>query len=852
VLRTKLRPPVHGHEYVARRRLHTALDDAARSPLTLVVAPAGSGKTSLLSAWSTGRRRAWLSLDETDRDVVQLWADVIAALETVVPGCGTRASGVLGRPGTVREAIDVLLDDLEETPPEPAVLVIDDAQAVAGASDVAATTALFVSHLPPWLRVMMASRTAPEIPLARLRAHGGVSELHYSELQFDDAESRGLLRAVAPRLPEDRLAGLAEWSQGWAAGLQLAALTARVAAAAANGTDPWSDERSVAMVTDFLWNDVLAAEDPDVVEVLLATAVVERIDPELARRLTGRDDASRLLERARARGLFVSPLEAEGFEVHGIVRDVLRAELARRGRLADQHVLAAECFVERDQVAQGLEHWLAADRPREALRLLASRCAQLYDAGREATIRRALARIPAAVTGGDPRATLELAWCHLLVDRERFHELSDGLEAWAKDAPGVPDDLRRQLDMVGAIAATTRGAWGSGAATAARTASALGPAWWIDPLGRFAWNMVARDVALSGRWDDDSGEVRRVARALSLDRERSVAFEGTRSLGLALAGRPVDALRVAAGLRDSAAFAEMTILRTEVSTAEALARLEVGERETAVQLLREVVETPPGPVAYAPLLALLALAEASSGSGDHTRAGTELGAASELVARELPGPDARSLLATTAVRVALGAGDVDAAAGWTTRIIDPFWRAIADTRLLIAHGRPEEAREVLAAARPVSDRHRVVHGLLTHRVATDPVDQAPLLAALELAVSRAMLQTVAAEGPEILAAVEAAAWRVPAPWLERLRAAGRPQPGPEDGPPLTRWEPLTDREMEVLRLLPTRLTLREIGDQLFVSHNTVKSHVKAIYRKLECATRAEASERIRSSGRTLR
>ena len=100
--------------------------------------------------------------------------------------------------------------------------------------------------------------------------------------------------------------------------------------------------------------------------------------------------------------------------------------------------------------------------------------------------------------------------------------------------------------------------------------------------------------------------------------------------------------------------------------------------------------------------------------------------------------------------------------------------------------------------------------------------------------------------------MESMAWRLPAPWLERLRTAARPQLPPGDGTSLTQWEPLTDREMEVLRLLPTQLTLREIGDQLFVSHNTVKSHVKAIYRKLGCATRAEASERVRAWSRAPR
>jgi LuxR family maltose regulon positive regulatory protein len=137
-------------------------------------------------------------------------------------------------------------------------------------------------------------------------------------------------------------------------------------------------------------------------------------------------------------------------------------------------------------------------------------------------------------------------------------------------------------------------------------------------------------------------------------------------------------------------------------------------------------------------------------------------------------------------------------------------------------------------------------------VAADATDESALLSALELAVSRSLVRTVAAEGPEAVEAVEAQAWRVPATWLELVRETARPRLRPADAASLTQWESLTDREIEVLRLLPTPLTLREIGDQLFVSHNTVKSHVKAIYRKLGCVTRAEAAERIRAVGRTPR
>ena len=822
VLRTKLRPPAPGGRLLDRPRLRARLDEATAAPLTLVVAPAGSGKTSLVAGWvaaSTGRACAWLSLDETDRDVAQLWAGIAATLGTSV------------RADTVLETVDALLDDLDAHPRGPTVLVLDDAHVLEGAPLAAESLAMFVAHLPGWLRVVLTSRTTAGLPLSRLRARGLLQEVEYAELRFSPGESDDLLRELAPSLPAARRADLAAHAHGWAASLQLAALATRTGSEIELGLD------DAALLNDYLWDEVLAAEEPDVLETLLATSVAERIDAGLAQRLTGRADAPALLELARARGLLVTRLEVDTYRVHDLVRVALVREAERRtpGRVRDLHAVAAQWCAEHDEVALALEHWLAADRPREVVRLLAANTGRLYDAGREETIRRVIARIPPGLTAGDPAATVDLAWCHAIVERERFLELAGELERFDAASP----DQAPGVLLIRGVAALSRGDWVGGGHIVDRSAELLGASWRSDRTGQFVWNMIARAIALTERWDDDAPEVVRVVQALSLDAGRRNALQPSRAVGLALAGRPDAALRVTTEAHASGVPTRMSTGRAETAIAEALARRERGERERATRELLEIVALPMGLATFVHLHAWLALAEIRLEDGDLDHAELMFGEASQLVTRHLTGPDARSLLARTGARLALADDRLADAERWAGQVDDDFWGGVVRYRVTA------DPRH-LDGVRPRCPRHRVVLDLLRFRATGD---DARLQAALDVAVPLGLVQTVAGEGPEVAAAVEATGWQLPRPWLTAFRAAvARPERRAGVAP----VEPLTERELDVLRYLPTTMTLREIADQLYISQNTVKTHVKAIYRKLGCTTRAEVADRLRADRRTAR
>ena len=190
---------------------------------------------------------------------------------------------------------------------------------------------------------------------------------------------------------------------------------------------------------------------------------------------------------------------------------------------------------------------------------------------------------------------------------------------------------------------------------------------------------------------------------------------------------------------------------------------------------------------------------------------------------------------------------MDDARRWATQVQDPFWSGVSSARVLLATGEAALAGDVLKTAEPRSLRHRVIEGLLLWRTTSDSVEaERQLLDAVRLASTHSLIQTVASEGGEVVEAVERLAWQAPQAWLSRLRRASVPGYGPRTSRVTGPVEALTERELEVLRMLPSRLTLREIADELFISINTLKFHLKVIYHKLGCNSRAEAAETARA------
>jgi LuxR family maltose regulon positive regulatory protein len=841
VFRSKLRAP-STQQLLRRAALIDQLELCTSMPLALVVAPAGTGKTSLVATWAATSTSptAWLSLDESDHDATHFWTGVLVALEALIHDELPHAHTLLQRPGSVDEAVVGLLDDLETIDRPPSTLVIDNTHVIDDNTEAVSSLAVFLQHVPIWLHVVLLARRTPFLPLARMRARGELGEIGYADLRFLDDEAGEMLRIYAPLLDEDSIQQVVARADGWAAGIQLAALAAR---STRSKQDVRPEDRENLFVSDYVWREVFAAESSDLVDALLDIAVVERVNPNLAMCLSGVSDARALLSEAESRGLFVTRLgSSDWYEIHTLVRERLRAELVRRSpsRAAEMHVRAARWFEETGEIALALDQWITADQPREALRLLAAKATALYDSGREATITRTIAALPATVARDDLDAAVEFAWSNLLVSRQVFLQAVDRASTWARQVPELSSTVRGRLTMLQSIAATVQGDWSRGGDLARRALGEQGGDWPADPLGRLSWNMVARDIALSERWQA-SDEIRILQHEVSSDPERRLAFEGTRALGESLAGHPVDALRIVAGVREAAKATSMSMLRLELAAAEAIAHRELGDRPRAQSELVALGSLSPGPVGYASLLADLELARMHLDEGDVGRAQAAFTRATELVESDLGGAGARSWLGRVGTEVALANGDVDQARRWSVTVDDSFWGPIGRARIQLALSNSSAALQFSNEAAARCARHEVIRSLVRSRALKSHDESvAQAAAAAELASACGLVQTVAFEGAESVRLMELAAWRVPSSWLDRVRRAA-PAADAARLESLGLVETLTDREREVLRLLPSRLTLSEIADELFISMNTLKFHLKVIYRKLGCSSRAEAA-----------
>ncbi len=232
LLRSKLRPPAAPDYFIPRPRLNQLLDQLASYPLTLVVAPAGSGKSQLVSNWvhETDLRTAWLSLEETDDDPAEFWLGISTALEELLPTCSLTVHDLLARGAPASDVVRSLLESLEAASTEHCMLILDDVHVLRSAVTTE-SLALFVQHLPVWLHVMLLDRRDPLLPLDRLRVRGQLAELRFAELRFAPSEARLLLVRLAPDLTDTELEEAVVHTDGWAAGVQLIGLAARSARA---------------------------------------------------------------------------------------------------------------------------------------------------------------------------------------------------------------------------------------------------------------------------------------------------------------------------------------------------------------------------------------------------------------------------------------------------------------------------------------------------------------------------------------------------------------------------------------------------------------------------------------------
>jgi LuxR family transcriptional regulator, maltose regulon positive regulatory protein len=900
LLATKLHIPRTRRGFVVRPRLVDRVAQAEGGELTLVCAPTGFGKTALLADWARRDPRpvAWLSLDDADNDPARFWRHVAVALDQVRPGVARQVAALLQglQPTSFQAVVTTVVNELAGVA-EELVLVVDDYHLIQ-APPVHQSVEFLVEHLPVCLRLVVAARADPPLPLARLRARGQLAELRERDLRFTPTEAAALLHAaVGPELPSSAVAALAERTEGWVAGLQLAALSLQGHADPAAFVAGFSGSHRY--VLDYLSEEVLERQPEQVREFLLESSVLERLCGPLCDAVTGHTDTQQLLEQVERANLFLVPLdEVRGWwRFHHLFADLLRARLQQQQpeRLPTLHRAAAAWSEEQGLVDDAVRHALAAGDPNWAGRLLERHLDQTLRRGERVTLRRHLEALPAEVVRSRPGLVLAqamLAVHHARLDEaERLLEHADRAVDRQPDPeqPPVPTEggmVSRVPAAIALVRAQLAAARGDPEQTARFASSAVahlsegevGPRLWARYLLALADWLAGRVEQAEPAFTEVLAEGRAAAEPHPLLSACLYLGEVQRArgrLGAALATYREGLELAAQGGQPSAFHAA----DARVGLGQVL--YERNQLEEARQHLTEGLALS-RPLGWPQLsiLALVTMAWIRQAAGDPDGALQTMNEACRLMPAIQTSTWYHPAAAERA-RLLLAQGQVDQAARWAeaqglTAEDEPSYLGEREhlvlVRVLLAQQAPERALGLLERLHtPAVDQGRtgsVIEVRALQALALDASgDQAGALAALAEALAlgapEGYLRVFLDEGSPMAALLrqllvgrrqQQPAAAAPREYLALLVEAFE-QAGLPIRPPVGRGvvvaglvEPLTERELEVLELLAAGAPNRAIAEQLVVTQETVKKHLSHLFDKLQVANRTQAVARARQLG----
>ncbi|MFL5964566.1 MAG: LuxR C-terminal-related transcriptional regulator [Gaiellaceae bacterium] len=866
-----------GPAVVGRDALFEMLSAAERAGgVTLVSAPAGSGKTILLRSWldeaGLRDRAAWVSVDRNEQDAQRFWLSVIDELRGSV-GAEAYVEKLAPTPAFEGAAVvERLLSGLQSLD-EPALLVIDDLQELAS-PEALTHLEILLARRPALLRIVLATRRDPQLGLHRLRLAGQLTEIRASDLLFTLEETCELLADSGVALSEEGIVLLHTRTEGWAAGLRLAALSLAGHPEPERFVEEFSgSERTVA---DYLLAEVLERQPDDVRRLLLRTSILERVNGALADILTEASGSEGILHGLERANAFVVALDAERswFRYHSLFADLLRLELRRTESnvVRELHQAAADWYAQHEYPVEAIRHAQAAEDWQNAARMLADHTRGLYLRGQGATAHTLLAAFPAGELA-DPELTLLRASEPIRLGM--VEEAAAYVASAEANASAVAAERRHrfQVNLAAARLALAR--------TRGDAASVLGD---LESLRGLMETQAPNDVALH---NDAKAAMLMNLGIAELWSSRSEEAEAHLEQGLELARR-IGAPYVEAGclahLSMATAILHSFALGREraveaIAIAEAhgwaseatfgvapatLAGIEVGQGrfeeaeywlERAEQVLRPDVEP------AAELLLYLVRGELLSAKGQENEAIDAFRAFERrqtlLVAPHALRVATRGFLAQALVRV----GDTASARATLDEMTeeDRDWgeSRAAFASLHLAEGDAEAAVEVLA---PMLDGSAPalttspVQAFLLDALAREALGD---LDAAEASIERA-LERAEPEGiilPFVTTPVRELLERHPrhrtahAALLSDILdvLAGSSLPAPAGQRPELR-EDLSESELRVLRYLPSNLSAPEIGRELYLSLSTIKTHMRHIYAKLGVHRRTEAVDRARELG----
>lgn len=880
---------------VSRQRLTDRLRVHPLPKLVLISAPAGFGKTTLLSEWCSRpypATRLWVSLDTADNDPVRFWLAIILALQTVNPHMGDRTLALIQAPQSapLQTIVATLVQELTLCN-HPMVLICDDYHHIT-AHSIHAAMASLIDQMPPNLRIVMISRTDLPLPLARLRAHGDLTEIRMTELQFTPDEATTFFnQRMALGLPPEAIKLLVERTEGWIVGLHLAAL-------ALQGQD---DPQTLLMnftgshhyIADYLVEEVLHQQPDDIQQFLLTTSILQRLTGPLCDTVTGQSDSHNRLKQLTEANLFLVPLDAQRrwYRYHHLFAEMLHNSLQRTcppSQIATLHRRASAWYAHQGWLIDAVTHALAAKDLIWATQLMEQASEQMLVTGVWRTLLDWVQAVPDHLVRSRPRLTLMYAW--VLFFTGQMGRIDTYIQCVERqtDSRLEPDNLAGRYSALQACRTTLQGDITQSISLAKQALASL-------PTDDLLWrSIVAIALGTAYRANGDLAQAERsLVEVDSLSRTSQypliqltalgdqatvqmlqgtlhrAAATYTRALHIATIHQ-LDQLPLTGSL--SGGFGALLLEWNDIRRATdfLLRGIEIGMQWDDVGVLLE---------GYVPLIWV------KQGQGDAAGATVCLHHADYLAQRSGI-PFWIATVAATGFRLQLVQGQVNAACLWLDRYADLQRNLLAPQHeafaLALAHcyilnGAVEQALQQIADLLLIAEQQRrvrsiiaieVLHAWALFIIRRETQAIQVFRRVLGLAQPEGYIRLFADAGVPIVdllcaTQMELQASSSPFPendilltYLKQLLPVCRLSGAIpiEDMVPPTQIsslpEQLNPRELEVLILLTAGYSNRAIAEQLVIAVSTVKWHTNNIYRKLQVESRTQAIARARALGLT--
>ncbi|MEO6890182.1 MAG: LuxR C-terminal-related transcriptional regulator [Ktedonobacteraceae bacterium] len=895
LLATKLYLPPARPDHVDRPRLFAALAEGTRHKLTLISAAAGFGKTALVSAWVATHPAAvaWVSLDEGDNDPTLFWKYVVASLDAIQPALSKQALPILhALPPLPIEAFLTVLINAVTTISRDFVLVLDEYQSI-DTPAIHDALAFLLDHMPPQMHVLIASRSEPPLPLARLRVRGQLTELRTPDLRFTQEETARFLRQGARLdLSSEDILALQARTEGWIAGLHLAALSLQGGEhtqdfiAAFTGSNRY--------VLEYLVEEVLSRQPEHVQAFLLQTSLLERVSGPLCDALTGHTGGQAMLEYLEEANLFLLPLDAHQswYRYHRLFAEAMRQKLQRTqaDHVSKLYQKASFWYEQHGFFVDAVETALTGQHYAQAARLIERINAAMMRRGETATLLRWLRRLPDEVVRSSPGLCICFAWVLYLAVQ---FDASEVYIAYAETLPDTyPDAVSRPVDKatqeaaeiaaLRAVIAVSRQdiphviefaqyalqyLAQENVAGRALVTWALGVASWFNDDVEAAIVAVTESLALGQAADSVSAVLNALGDLVQLQfaQGRLHQAEKTCQQGLQFVTKHREQLPATNSMQ--IAFGDLQRERNELASA-AHALSQGLEQDQQIWNLGNT------------LRGYIALARTKQAQGDAVGAREAIDRA-ERVAQQSHMPHLVAIVRAYRARILLLQGAMGAVHLWLQESnIDGDGTPLHHTReveyltlarVYIAQDKAEDALRLLARLLQAAERGKRMGSVieilalaaLAHARQGTMQDAVTALArALSYAESEGYVRVFADEGAPMAALLKRLldqqqqgrlTYALSRDYIKHLlsalenkKHAASAQDTQKTSQPLV--EPLSQRELEVLHLIADGASNREIAERLVVSLGTVKKHLNNIFGKLAVKNRTQAVAEARNLG----